>query len=363
MKAEAAELDLSHRQFLKIDKDYERAAAVVDLVYVRDNTAGIRRESGKNGFNYYFRGKPVTDPDTLARIKKLAIPPAWRDVWICSKANGHIQATGFDIRDRKQYRYHTLWSKVRSETKFHRLYEFGKALPTLRRQLEKDISLRDLCERKVLAAVILLMERTYIRVGNYGYEKMNGSYGLTTLKDKHVAINSGEMKFSFKGKKGVFHDITLKNKKLAKVVKECRDIPGKELFQYYAEDGTRRSIDSGSVNEYIKEASGMDFSAKDFRLWAGSLNILQSFKSLGQALTQTMCKQNVLLALDHVSAKLGNTRTVCRKYYVHPGLIRLYEENNLQRYLKQLDALEKPDDKSGLTKEEIVLMKILKQLH
>src|SRR5690606_10703339 len=172
---------------------------------------------------------------------------AWREVWICSKANGHIQATGFDIRDRKQYRYHTLWSKVRSETKFHRLYEFGKALPNLRRQLERDISRRTLCERKVLAAVILLMERTYIRIGNYGYEKMNGSYGLTTLKDKHVVINGGEMKFSFKGKKGVFHDIGLKNKKLAKIVKECRDIPGKELFQYYDENGSLRSIDSGRV--------------------------------------------------------------------------------------------------------------------
>lgn len=361
MKAQAVEFDLSHKQFLKIDKDYERAAAVVDLVYVRDSSPGIVRQGGKNGFEYFYRGKQVTDADTLARIKKLVIPPAWREVWICNKPNGHIQATGLDARGRKQYRYHALWSKVRSETKFHRLFEFGKALPTLRAKLEKDISLRDLCERKVLAAVILLMERTYIRVGNYGYEKMNGSYGLTTLKDKHVAINSGELKFSFKGKKGVFHDITLKNKKLAKIVKECRDIPGKELFQYYDDDGARRSIDSGRVNEYIKEASGMDFSAKDFRLWAGSLNILRSFKSMGQALTQTMCKQNVIMALDQVSAKLGNTRTVCRKYYVHPGLIRLYEENNLQRYLKELDNLEKPDDKTGLTKEENVLMKILKQ--
>ena len=363
MKAEAVELDLSHKQFLTIDKDYERAAAVVDLVYVRDNVPGITREGGKNGFVYFYRGKKITEPDTLARIKKLAIPPAWREVWICYKENGHIQATGLDIRDRKQYRYHALWNKVRSETKFHRLFEFGKALPVLRKRLEKDICARELCERKVLAAVILLMERTYIRVGNYGYEKMNGSYGLTTLKDKHVAIKSGELKFSFKGKKGVFHDITLKNKKLAKIVKECRDIPGKELFQYYAEDGTRRSIDSGRVNEYIKEASGLDFSAKDFRLWAGSLNILRSFKSMGQALTQTMCKQNILMALDQVSAKLGNTRTVCRKYYVHPGLIRLYEENNLDRYLKDLDALEKPDNKTGLTKEEHVLMKILKQFH
>jgi DNA topoisomerase-1 len=305
----------------------------------------------------------VTDPEALTRIKKLVIPPAWTNVWICSKANGHIQATGLDARNRKQYRYHHLWSKVRSDTKFHRLYEFGKALPVLRKKLEKDLSIQELCERKVLAAVILLMERTYIRVGNYGYEKMNGSYGLTTLKDRHVVIKSDEMNFSFKGKKGVYHDISLKNKKLAKIVKECRDIPGKELFQYYAKDGTRRSIDSGSVNQYIKEASGMDFSAKDFRLWAGSLNILRSFKSLGEAVTQTMCKQNIIMALDEVSAKLGNTRTVCKKYYVHPGLIRLYEENNLQKYLQELDSLDKIKAKSRLTREELVLMKILKQFH
>lgn len=363
MKTAAIDLEFSHKQFLTLDKDYQQAAAAVDLVYVRDTSPGIERRPEKKGFSYYYKNRPVTDPATLDRIKKLVIPPAWTQVWICHKPNGHIQATGIDARNRKQYRYHHLWNKVRSETKFHRLYEFAKALPALRKKLEKDISLPQLCERKVLATVILLMERTYIRVGNYGYEKMNGSYGLTTLKDRHVVIRSGEMNFSFKGKKGIYHDISLRNKKLAKIVKECRDIPGKELFQYYAEDGSRKSIDSGSVNQYIKEASGMDFSAKDFRLWAGSLNILRAFKSMGQALTHTMCKQNILMALDQVSSKLGNSRTVCRKYYVHPGLIRLYEENNLQKYLKELDALEKPDDKSGLTKEEVVLMKILKQFN
>jgi DNA topoisomerase I len=363
MKAETVELDLSHRQFLTIDKDYERAAAVVDLVYVRDSLPGITREPCNGGFKYFYKKKEITDPKILDRIKKLVIPPAWKNVWICYDPHGHIQATGFDIRNRKQYRYHTLWNKVRSETKFHRLYEFGKALPSLRKRLEKDISIRELCERKVIAAVIQLMERTYIRIGNYGYEKMNGSYGLTTLKDKHVTIRSGELKFSFKGKKGVFHDITLKNKKLANIVKQCRDIPGKELFQYYAEDGSRKSIDSGKVNEYIKEASGMDFSAKDFRLWAGSLNILRSFRAMGQAVTQAVCKQNIVMALDQVSKMLGNTRTVCRKYYVHPGLIRLYEENNLHKHLKELDDIEKPDDRSGLTREELVLMKILKQFH
>lgn len=361
MKRTADEIDLSHKEFLTLDKDYAQAAAAVDLVYVKDNVAGIsRKPGGKKGFSFFYKEKAVRDSKTLERIRKLAIPPAWLDVWICPQPSGHVQATGIDVRSRKQYRYHTLWSKVRSETKFHRLYEFGKALPTLRRQLEKDVSIPDLCERKVLAAVILLMERTYIRVGNYGYEKMNKSYGLTTLKDKHVAIKSGEMNFAFKGKKGVYHKISLLNKKLARIVKECRDIPGEELFQYYDARGARKSIDSGSVNEYIKEGSGMDFSAKDFRLWAGSLNVLRSFKSMGQAMTAAICKQNVLRALDEVSAKLGNSRTVCRKYYVHPGLIRMYEENNIEKYLKQLDTVEA---KAGLANEERVLMNILKGFH
>lgn len=357
------EIDLSHKEFLTLDRDYASAAKAVDLLYVKDNVVGISRKAVRKGFSYSYKSKSIADKKTLERIKKLAIPPAWSNVWICPKPSGHVQATGIDERSRKQYRYHALWNKVRSETKFHRLFEFGKALPTLRLQLEKDISIEKLTQRKVLAAVILLMERTYIRVGNYGYEKMNGSYGLTTLKDKHVVIQQGEMNFAFKGKKGVYHKISLMNKKLAKVVKECRDIPGEELFQYYGHDGKRRDIDSGDVNQYIKEASGMDFSTKDFRLWAGSLNILRSFKSMGQALNATMCKQNILRALDEVSAKLGNTRIVCRKYYVHPGLIRLYEENNLQKYLKDLDKLQGGYGKSGLTEEEGVLMKILKGFH
>ncbi|HEY3406351.1 MAG TPA: DNA topoisomerase IB [Ohtaekwangia sp.] len=363
MKTKAVEIDLSHQEFLTLNKDYEQAAAVVDLVYVKDDVAGITRKGSGKLFTYWHGNKRVTDSATLERIRKLAIPPAWTNVWICVKASGHIQATGTDVRGRKQYRYHARWNKVRSETKFHRLYEFGKALPSLRKQLQKDISISDLCERKVLAAVILLMERTYIRIGNQGYEKMNGSYGLTTFKDKHVAIKSDAMNFSFKGKKGVYHDITLKNKRLAKIVKECRDIPGKELFQYYDTDGSRKSIDSGRVNEYIKEASGIEISAKDFRCWAGSLNILRAFKSMDQALSQTDRKQNILLALDQVSSKLGNTRTVCKSYYVHPGLIQLYEENNLDKYLKDLDAVEKETTTSSLTTDEKVLMKILKELH
>ena len=363
MKDEGADIDLSHKEFLRLDKDYEQAAAAVDLVYMKDNVAGIARQGTGKEFTYFYKKKPIADASTLERIRKLAIPPAWTNVWICPQPSGHIQATGIDARNRKQYRYHAHWNKVRSETKFHRLYEFGKALPAMRTQLEKDIAIGDLSERRVLAAVILLMESTYIRIGNAEYEKMNGSYGLTTFKDKHIAIKSGEMNFSFKGKKGVYHKISLKNKRLAKIVKECRDIPGEELFQYYDADGTRRDIDSGRVNQYIKEVSGMDFSAKDFRLWAGSLNMLRSFKSMGQAATAAACKQNIQVALDEVSSKLGNTRIVCRKYYVHPGIILLYEEKRLGRYLKKLDARTKPIDTPGMTHEEKVLMEILKGLH
>lgn len=351
---------LSHKQFLKIDKDYERAAVLADLVYVKDSDNGIARIKKGEKFLYLFKDKIVSDKNIIERIKKLAIPPSWEEVWICPLENGHIQATGIDLRKRKQYRYHTLWNVLRNETKFHRLYEFGKALPRLRLQIEKDFNGKELTKEKVIAAVLSLMERTYIRIGNEAYEKTYGSYGLTTLKDKHAAIQNTKITFSFKGKKGVTHNITIHNKKLAKVVKDCRDIPGKELFQYFDEEGNRKPIDSGMVNAYIKEGTGMNFSAKDLRTWAGSLEALQSFRSIGEALSESESKKNIVQVLDEVSKKLGNTRTVCKKYYVHPGLLKMYEEKKLGKYLKELDEIEKPDDASGLTAEEEVLMKILK---
>lgn len=355
-------VQLSHKEFLKIDKDYSKAAKVADLLYVNDKEPGIERVKKGAGFVYIYDDKPLKDEKELERIKKLAIPPAWTNVWICRKENGHIQATGIDARNRKQYRYHPLWNTLRNETKFHHLYEFGKLLPSLRLKVEEDLAKKDLSEEKVLATVISLMERTYIRIGNDGYEKLYGSYGLTTLKDKHVKVEGDKIVFSFKGKKGIFHNINLKNRRLARMVKACRDIPGKELFQYLDPEGNRKPIDSGMVNRYIKEATGGDFSAKDFRTWAGTLDVLRAFKSMGQAATQTDCKKNIVAALEEVSKKLGNTRTVCKKYYVHPGIIKLYEEQNLDKYLKELDKIEKPDELSGLTSEERVLMKILQEL-
>ena len=355
-------IKLSHRQYLRLDKTPELAAQAANLVYVTDTAPGIARIKKGKGFAYLLGKKNVHDEEIMQRIKGLVIPPAWRQVWICPLSNGHIQATGLDARNRKQYRYHALWNILRSETKFHRLLEFGNALPQLRLQIEKDMQDKALSGQKVIATVLSLMELTYIRIGNDEYAKQNGSYGLTTMQDKHVAVNGETIRFSFTGKKGVSHDITLRNRKLARLVKECRDIPGKSLFQYYNETGERRHVDSGMVNAYIKAASGHDFTAKDFRTWAGSVHALEAFKSAGEALNEAERKRNIVHVLDEVSKKLGNTRTVCKKYYVHPGIIELYQEDNLANYLKELDAIEIPDDKTGFTKTELVLMKILKGL-
>lgn len=354
--------DLSHKQFLKLDKDYTEAAKAADLVYVSDKDEGIERIKKGSSFSYTYKAKPVEDEKILLRIKKLAIPPAWTGVWICPKEAGHIQATGYDVRGRKQYRYHTHWHSLRAETKFHRLFEFGKVLPSIRLKVEEDLGNKELNEEKVLATVVSLMERTAIRIGSDDYEKLYGSYGLTTLKDAHVKVTGSTVKFSFKGKKGVYHNLELRNRKLAKMVQHCRDIPGKELFQYYDSDGVRHPIDSGMVNRYIKEASGGEFTAKDFRTWSGTLNILRAFCTMDDSKTDGDCKRNILAALDTVSEKLGNTRTVCKKYYVHPGVIRLYEEKALHKYLKELDVIEKDDNLTGLASEEKVMMKILKDL-
>jgi DNA topoisomerase-1 len=350
-------MELSHREFLTIDRDYEQAAASNHLTYVKPDSPGIIRRRSGTGFTYVYRGAAVREEKTLQRIKKLVLPPAWRDVWICAQPTGHIQATGLDVRGRKQYRYHARWNAVRKETKFHRLFEFGKVLPQIRKRLKEDISAKELSERKVLAAVIMLMERTYIRIGSAEYERTNGSYGLTTLKDKHVTFDGDDIKFSFIGKKGIHHHITLHDKRLARIVKECRDIAGKELFQYYDADGKPCPIDSGTVNAYIKEISGGDFSAKDFRLWAGSVNMLKLLTDIGPAETASKGKKNIVSALDGVSEKLGNTRTVCRNYYVHPGIISLYEENKLVKLVRAHKG-----ETSGFSNEEHHLMNVLKSL-
>ena len=302
-------------------------------------------------FEYYYKNEIIKDDEELLRIKHLVIPPAWEKVWICKKENGHLQATGYDTKNRKQYKYHPHWNALRNETKFYRLHDFGNALPEIRLQLEKDLRIPKLTERKVLAAVVSLMERTNIRIGNAFYEKEYGSFGLTTLKDKHVKFNGNAVMFSFTGKKGVGHKIKLKSKKLANIIKKCRDVPGKELFQYYDEAGNRHSIDSGLVNSYIREISHQDFTAKDFRTWAGTVQAFIALESMGCCETKTETKRKMVEALDIVSEHLGNTRTVCKKYYVHPLILSLYESRQLQKYIRDLDKIEKDDGKASLSPE------------
>jgi len=350
---------ISKRRIKSLLKSPVKTAEAVNLVYMSDSVPGIERVRTGDSFEYYFEGKKVKDDETLVRIKSLVLPPAWEKVWICPVENGHLQATGLDVKNRKQYKYHSSWNALRNHTKFYRLYQFGTVIPSLRLQIEKDLSLPALSVEKVLATVVSLMERTNIRVGNCSYEKANGSYGITTLKDKHVKISGTSIRFSFKGKKGVYHDIDLRSKRLASIVKKCQDIPGKELFQYYDENGEKKSIDSGMVNDYIKGLTSGDFTAKDLRTWSGTVQALMAFKELGISDTQTQAKKNVIAALDTVAQALGNTRTVCKKYYVHPIIITLYETKTLEKYLNELDSIEEDDEKSGLTREEKILMKIL----
>ncbi len=352
-------LKLSKKKTESIINDAKKSARAVNLVYVSDTFPGIIRKKVDDKFEYYYEGEKITDAEELLRIKHLVIPPAWENVWICKKENGHLQVTGFDVKNRKQYRYHPDWNKVRSHTKFYRLLDFAKTLPDIRRQLRKDLALPGLQQNKVLAAVVSLMERTSIRVGNSMYEKLYGSFGLTTLKDKHVDVKGGSVKFSFKGKKGVMHDITLKNKKLSGIVQQCRDIPGKELFQYFDNNGERRSIDSGMVNEYIRNISGAEFTAKDFRTWAGTVKAFLALKKVGCCETEKETKRRIVEVLDSVSEHLGNTRTVCRKYYVHPLILSLYESKGITKYLDELDTTENTNDEDGLTPQEVVVMKIL----
>ena len=352
---------ISRKKIEKIVSDPAATAKAVDLVYVQDTQPGINRVKKGKVFDYVLKKSKVRSADDLQRIKSLVIPPAWENVWICVLPNGHLQATGLDVKNRKQYRYHPLWNTLRNHTKFYRLHEFGKVLPTIRLQLEKDLSLPGLPQDKVLALVVSLMERTHIRIGNNAYEKLYGSFGLTTLKDKHVNVKGSNVKFTFRGKKGIDHDITISNKKLSALVQKCRDIPGKELFQYYDDNGNRHAIDSGMLNSYIKKISGAEFTAKDFRTWAGTIQAFLAFKELGFFDTATETKKKVIEALDLVSKELGNTRTVCKKYYVHPVIIEMYENKTLSKYISQLDEIQKDDGKADLTAEEKIVMKILEK--
>lgn len=332
-----------------------------NLVYVSDTSPGITRKAARDGFVFLNRrGEEISDERTLARIKRLVLPPAWQNVWIAEKANAHLQATGIDQAGRKQYRYHSSWSELRNENKFYRLLEFGRKLPEFRRNLQRDLRRRSLDQRKVLAIAVNFMQKTLIRVGNESYKQLYGSYGLSTLRDRHVKIEGSRMKLCFRGKKGVMHEMNLTDRNLSKLVKKCRDIPGQELFQYYTPDGERCPIDSGMINSYIKEITGCDFTAKDFRTWSGTMEALRSYSEYEFPQSETKRKKITVAVLDSVSSKLGNTRSVCKKYYVFPALMEAYENGSLLPFLKKVKKNGLLAPETGLNADEKVLLSFLK---
>ncbi|MFD0794424.1 DNA topoisomerase IB [Mucilaginibacter litoreus] len=343
----------------KIGRDPKITAKAVGLRYVSDTSPGYTRKKSGKGWSYYGAdGSLVTDKELIHRFNSLVIPPAYTNVWISPYDNSHLQFTGTDAAGRKQYRYHPYWNKIRNQSKYHRLQTFAAHLPAIRQQVDQDLARRNLDHEKVVALVVRLMELTSIRVGNESYKKLYGSFGLTTLMDKHVKIEGSKMKFEFKGKKGVMHKISLQSKRLARLVKQCRDIPGKELFQFYNDSGERCTIGSGDINTYLKNITGEDFTAKDFRTWAGSVSALYAFKEAGEFETLSECKKKIVSVLDEVAINLGNTRTVCKKYYVHPTVIKSYEEGTIFKYIKELDE-EKDIQSAELNRAEKALLEIL----
>lgn len=345
-----------HKKLEKIGRDPVITAKAVGLRYSLKSDKGFYRKRGADGSLFFVdeADEIVSDPEVLERIKKLVIPPAWENVWVSPYDNGHLQVTGIDTKGRKQYRYHPDWNKIRNQSKFFRLRRFAEALPLIRMQVEKDLAKQGLPYEKVVALVVRLIELTNIRIGNDAYKKLYGSFGLTTLRDKHVKFDGATVTFEFVGKKGVKHNIKLQSRRMANLVKKCKDIPGQELFQYLDNDGKRHTIGSADVNNYIKQITGEDFTAKDFRAWAGSLNALCEFHNLGEFSSESDCKKKVVSVLDSVASKLGNTRTVCKKYYVHPTVIAAYEKGSIWNYKPAEDCPE-----GELNAQEKALLELL----
>ncbi|MGN6640429.1 MAG: DNA topoisomerase IB [Mucilaginibacter sp.] len=343
----------------KIGNDPRVTAKVAGLRYVSDSTPGYTRKRSGKGFSYYDPdGKLVTDKTLIHRFNRLVIPPAYTNVWISPYENGHLQFTGTDAAGRKQYRYHPEWNKLRNQSKYYRMQLFASHLPAIRAQVDKDLNRQNFDHEKVVALVVRIMELTSIRIGNESYKKLYGSFGLTTLMNRHVKIEGADVSFEFKGKKGVYHKVSLHSRKLARLIKQCRDIPGRELFQYFDDEGNKRSIGSGDVNDYLKQITAEDFTAKDFRTWAGTVGALYAFKEAGEFNSVTECKRKIVSVLDEVAVNLGNTRTVCKKYYVHPTVIKSYEEGTIFKYISKLDE-DKEANIAELNKAEKVLLELL----
>ena len=336
------------------------SAKAAGLRYVSDARPGLKRLKHGKSFRYTTaEGGSVRDAETLGRIKSLVIPPAWTDVWISPWTNGHLQATGRDVKGRKQSRYHPRWREVRDETKYERMSHFADALPTIRERVQHDLSLPGLPRKKVLATIVSLMEATLIRVGNEEYARENHSYGLTTMRNKHVEVHGSKITFTFQGKSRVHHTINLQDRRLAKIIERCEEIPGQELFHFLDHDGNAHTIDSADVNEYLREISGEHFTAKDFRTWAGSVLACMTLKELGPYETVTQAKKNVVEAIKSVAERLGNTPSVCRKCYVHPAVLEAYLGGTSVAKAKEQIEEEIEEHTTALKREELALLELL----
>jgi DNA topoisomerase-1 len=338
-----------------------KAAKAAGLRYVTDATPGIHRKRAGKHFSYTgLEGKPIHDEEVLKRIRSLGIPPAWTNVWICPNPRGHIQATGRDAKGRKQYRYHPKWRAIRDETKYDRMIAFGEALPTIRERVEHDLKRSSLPREKVLATIVRLLDITSIRIGNEEYARENGSFGLTTMQEDHVDVEGSKVQFHFRGKSGKEHLIDVKDRQLAKIIKRFQDLPGHELFQYIDEDKELRTVTSDDVNEYLQEITGQEFTAKDFRTWAGTVTATCALLDLGEYESQTQAKKNVVRAIETAATHLGNTPAICRKSYVHPEIIDAYLDGELLKAVKQ-DEQAVVEALHRLRPEEIALLAFLEQ--
>ena len=337
-------------------------ARAAGLRYTGDHQSGIIRLGKPGKFRYRDgEGQLLRDAATLTRIKALAIPPAWTDVWICARANGHLQATGRDARGRKQYRYHARWRAVRDEAKYERMLSFGGALPVIRAAVARGMQLPGLPREKVLATIVHLLELTMMRIGNEEYARTNKSFGLTTLRTRHVQVDGSAVAFHFRGKSGVRHDIRLSDRKLARVLQRMRELPGQELFQYVDENGERHGLDSGDVNDYLRELTGEDYTAKDFRTWSGTVLAALALQAFEQVDSQAQAKKNIVQAIESVAKKLGNTPTICRKCYVHPAVLASYLDGSLLEGMRVRARQQLQEDLPALAPEEAAVLALLQQ--
>jgi DNA topoisomerase-1 len=345
---------------VKIIAEPVEAAEEAGLRYVSENQPGCTRKAKNDDFEYLdTEGKAVRDEQRLLRIKRLAIPPAWTDVWISPSANGHIQATGRDARKRKQYIYHERWREIRDENKYERIVSFGKTLPKIRRSVSKDLSLPGLPRNKVLAAIVQLLELSFIRVGNEEYARENKSFGLTTMQGRHVDVAGSKLRFRFRGKSGREHEVDVTDRRIARIVSRLQDLPGQDLFQYVDDNGDVCDISSQDVNEYLREITGQDFTAKDFRTWAGTVLAAIALNAAGPFETKKQAKANVKNAIRAVAEVLGNTPAICRKCYIHPAVLEAYLDGNLIEGLKKRTGEELEKETIDLRSGEAAILKFL----